>query len=239
MAPWPSGTGRLESRRQASGHGVLGPASHGLGCHEGKGEYDKAIADLTESIRLDPKNADWYNNRGPFYEKRGEYDKAIADFTEAIRQDPNYAIAYINRGTVYHQKGEYDKTIADYTEAIRLDPKDADAYNNRGVAYNGKGEYDKAIADCREAIRLVQAGAETHLEEPHEIRSAIEDRVAMVLAEVHWRLGDKDLARRWFDNAVVWMDKNKAEAEGLCRIRAETAKLLGIDEKPQAAKEKP
>jgi hypothetical protein len=56
--------------------------------------------------------------------------------------------------------------------------------------------------------------------------------VAMVLAEVHWRLGDKDLARRWYDKAVVWMDKNKAEAEGLGRIRAEAAKLLGISEKP-------
>jgi len=196
-----------------------------------KNEYDKAIADFTEFIRLEPKNAGAYNIRGVAYCGKGEYDKAVADCTEAIRLDPTFAVGYNTRGFVYNGKDEYDKAIADCTEAIRLDPKLANPHAHRGWAYMNKGEYDKAIADCNEAIRLVQAGAEAHLEEPHEIRSALEAEVAMVLAEVHWRLAHKDLARRWYDKAVVWMDKNKAEAERLRRIRAEAAKLLGISEK--------
>ena len=85
-----------------------------------KGEYDKAIADYTEAIRLDPKYAKAYNNRGIAYRHKGEFDKAIADYTEAIRLDPKFAVAYCGRGIAYRRRPSYDKAIADYTEAIRL-----------------------------------------------------------------------------------------------------------------------
>ena len=58
-----------------------------------KGEYDKAIVDLTEAIRLDPRNAARYNNRGLAWNKKGDLDKAIADYKEAVRLNPDYAIA--------------------------------------------------------------------------------------------------------------------------------------------------
>ena len=53
-----------------------------------KQEYDKAIADYTEAIRLDPKDATAYDDRGNAWYAKNEYDKAIADYTEAIRLDP-------------------------------------------------------------------------------------------------------------------------------------------------------
>ena len=93
-----------------------------------KGEFDKAIADFTEAIRLDPRRAEAYWGRAHAYAKKGEFDKAIADFTEAIRLDPRHAEAYCGRAYAYAKKGEFDKAIADYTEAIRLNPKYAEAY---------------------------------------------------------------------------------------------------------------
>ena len=56
-----------------------------------RASYDKAIADFTEAIRLDPKDADAYCNRARAYYSKGEYDKAIADYSEAIRLNPKYA----------------------------------------------------------------------------------------------------------------------------------------------------
>ena len=119
-----------------------------------KGEYDRAIADANEAIRLDPKNAIGYGIRGLAYDSKGDYDRAIADASEAIRLDPKVTNVYLNRGSAYDSKGEYDRAIADYSDAIRLNPKNERAYNNRGFAYNAKGEYDRAIADTSEAIRL-------------------------------------------------------------------------------------
>jgi len=119
-----------------------------------KGEYDKAIADFNEALRLNPTLALAYCNRGEAWRKKGEYDKAIADNNEALRLNPNNARAYNNRGLAWGSKGEYDRAIGDYNEAIRLDPNDAKAYNNRGLALHGKREYDKAITDFNEALRL-------------------------------------------------------------------------------------
>lgn len=117
-------------------------------------EYDKAIADFGEAIRLNPRLAEAYYGRGYAYGKKTELDLAISDYTEAIRLDQKLAGAYYNRGIAFWQKGEYDKATSDCTEAIRLNPKDAQAYCGRSVAYEGEGEYDKAISDCTEAIRL-------------------------------------------------------------------------------------
>src|SRR5271166_5368995 len=119
-----------------------------------RGEYDRAIADYDEAIRLNPNLALAFTNRGFAYYKKGEYDRAIADYNEAIRLNPNLAVAFNNRGLGYGNKGEYDRAIADYNEAIRLNPNHALAFNNRGLAYDNKGEYDRAIADYNEAIRL-------------------------------------------------------------------------------------
>jgi tetratricopeptide (TPR) repeat protein len=64
-----------------------------------KREYDRAIADLTEAIRLDPAYAAAYNERGLAYSGKGDYDRAIADYSEGMRIDPNAATLYSNRGS--------------------------------------------------------------------------------------------------------------------------------------------
>ena len=54
----------------------------GLSLRE-KGEYDKAIADFTEAIRLDPKYAKAFFGRASAYERNGEITKADEDFAQA------------------------------------------------------------------------------------------------------------------------------------------------------------
>ena len=98
---------------------------------EDKGDHDQAIADYTEAIRLDPKHALAYINRGNAWRTKEEYDKAIADYDEAIRLDPKDATAYHERGEAWYAKDDLDKAIADYDEAIRLDPGRR-AYTIRG-----------------------------------------------------------------------------------------------------------
>jgi hypothetical protein len=48
------------------------------------------------------------------------------------------------------------------------------------------------------------------------------------LAMAHWQLGHKEEARKWYDRAVEWMQKNKPNDEALHRFRAEAAMLLGM-----------
>lgn len=118
------------------------------------GEYDMAIQEFNEAIRLDPAQAGTYISRGNTYSNKGDHDRAIQDYDKAIRLDPNYAIAYYNRGNAYRRTGDYDRAIQDYNEAIRLDPAYVRAYNNRGDAHRHKGDYDRAIQDHTAALRI-------------------------------------------------------------------------------------
>jgi tetratricopeptide (TPR) repeat protein len=51
-------------------------------------QHDKALADFTEAIRLDPTYADAWNGRAIVWHATGKYEQAVADFTEASRLDP-------------------------------------------------------------------------------------------------------------------------------------------------------
>jgi tetratricopeptide (TPR) repeat protein len=97
--------------------------------------YDRAIAGYGEAIRLDPKNAAAFHNRGlVHFWIKGDSDRAIADYSAAIRLNPKYIQALINRGVAYWMKGDSDRAIADYSAAIQHDPNNAVAFCYRGKA---------------------------------------------------------------------------------------------------------
>jgi len=117
-----------------------------------KREFDAALSDLNESIRLDPTSACALTNRGRVYAFKRDLDRAIADYDEAIRIDPAFVLAYINRGNAYRDSEQLDRAAADYGEVIKLAPADARGWRNRGMIrlYHGdtKGglaDYDKAL----------------------------------------------------------------------------------------------
>jgi tetratricopeptide (TPR) repeat protein len=106
-----------------------------------KRQYDRAIQDFDQAIRLNPNNAIAFSNRGAAYASKGQYDRAIQDFDQAIRLNPNNADAFSNRGAAYGRKGQPDRAIQDFDQAIRLNPNNADALRNRGLAKRAKGDY--------------------------------------------------------------------------------------------------
>jgi hypothetical protein len=44
----------------------------------------------------------------------------------------------------------------------------------------------------------------------------------------HEQLGEKVEARKWYDQAVGWMEKRQPNDEELRRFRVESAALLGV-----------
>ncbi len=117
-------------------------------------DYDHAIADYDEAIKLDHNLATAYYNRGNVYYDKGDLTRAIADYNEAIRIDPNYEYAYVDRGNAYDDNGDHARALADYNFAARLNPNDSDVYYNRGLLYDDQQDYDRALADYSQALKI-------------------------------------------------------------------------------------
>jgi tetratricopeptide (TPR) repeat protein len=55
-----------------------------------RGEYDKAIADYSDAIRVDGTLSGAYTGRGLAYEGKAEVDKAKADYRKALALEATY-----------------------------------------------------------------------------------------------------------------------------------------------------
>lgn len=62
-----------------------------------QGVLDRAVADFTRAIDLEPNNAVYCHNRGYCYRNMGEYAKAVADYSKAIEVNPWNCAAFNNR----------------------------------------------------------------------------------------------------------------------------------------------
>ena len=134
------------------------------------GDYDRAIREFTEVIRLingmklngnsqqiaflNESLAIAYRQRALTYELKNDYDRAIADYTETINIDKTDDGTFSKRGLMYMKKNDWDRAIADFTQALRLNSQNTDAYFDRGNAYFFKNDYNRAIADWEALLKI-------------------------------------------------------------------------------------
>ena len=86
-----------------------------------KKDYDRAIQDYDEAIRLDPKFKIAFNNRGVACNNKKDFDRAIKDFDEALRLDPTFAAALNNKAWLLASCPE--KRYRDGKKAVELATK--------------------------------------------------------------------------------------------------------------------
>jgi tetratricopeptide (TPR) repeat protein len=122
---------------------------------EEKGDYPGALADYNQVLRIDPKYALAYNNRGYLKMQRlNDVNGALADFNRSISVNPNFATAYNNRAFLKEDKlNDFNGALADYGKSLQIDPTDAKVYNNRGLLKAEKmNDVQGAVADYSKAI---------------------------------------------------------------------------------------
>src|SRR5262249_41954788 len=179
-------------------------------------EPDKAVADFSEAIRLDPKNAAIFANRGNAYRHLGSWDKAIADYSKAIALSPDNPNALNNLAWVLATCP--DAKMRDSAQAVRLakrstelTPKSGMYWKTLGVAYYRVGDWQAARDALTKSMDLLKGGDSLH---------------CFILAMAHRQQGNKEESRKWFDRAVQRMEKNEPKNEENRRFRAEAEELL-------------
>lgn len=122
----------------------------------GLGQYDLAIEDLSNALRLDPKNNYFYLFlRHLQHVYRGELAKALEDIQRAVDlAPPEHNDYYKCLAYVHQQLGQTDKAIEALTEGVRKFPKSAQARLRRAAFFDGIGMGDAAVEDATAAIRL-------------------------------------------------------------------------------------
>lgn len=168
---------------------------------------DRAIADYSKAVGIDPKLAPAYFYRAFAYSRKGQDELALADYTKALELDPKMAWGYNNRGEIYRRRKEYDVAIADYNRALDIDPGHAAAYNNRGAAYGSKGQHDQAISDLNKALEIDPQLTEAYLNRgvAHRKKGEHDQAIADLNRGIELK-PKKDLAGAYYERAVTYYE---------------------------------
>lgn len=138
--------------------------------YRGRMQYEEAIADFTEALRL--KQA-WFvfYNRAMTYHENGDEDVAIADFTAALKLNPNIVQGRIDclvgRAHCYFNKEKGASAMADLNQAIKLGVKEPDPYVLRGLLYKVDHDYARSLVDYEKAISLDPKDARSYCTEAY------------------------------------------------------------------------
>lgn len=80
-------------------------------------KLEKALADATRALELEPKNQFLLNDRGSIHLALGKIDSAVADYSNAIGRDGKVGDFYFNRYRAYRKLGKVDLAEKDLAAA--------------------------------------------------------------------------------------------------------------------------
>jgi tetratricopeptide (TPR) repeat protein len=149
-----AGCSRLLVDRNTSPHDRAQAYNNRAIAMRNRGDLDRAVADYTEAIKIDPGYALAYSNRGVVWLDKRDVERSMADCEKAVELAPRAAHGYNCRGLAWRAKNDLDRAMADCSRAIEIAPKYPPGYNCRGLVWTSKSEHDRAIADFNEAINL-------------------------------------------------------------------------------------
>ena len=123
------------------------------------GQYEDAIAMLTDLVDKYPEDYRGYEYLAEAYAELGQYDEALAvlDDGKAHAEDGNFSSQYdeISQKKEYTEAiasaeenaaaGNYEQAQADYQTAIEIDAENVQAYQGMTDLYISQGKYDDGV----------------------------------------------------------------------------------------------
>jgi tetratricopeptide (TPR) repeat protein len=149
-----------------------------------------------------------------------QWEDAARFYTAALALQPENAaaqsdfarlLAYWPRPGVDHLEEALDLA----KKAVKTAPTAWKYWGTLGIAHYRAGQWSDALTAFQETMKLRNGG--TGLE-------------WFYLAMIHGRLGEIEQARKWYDQALQWMEQNDPDNGELKNLRTEAAELLGIKE---------
>jgi len=125
-----------------------------------KRDYERALSDFNEALRLDPSSADAHIFRGDVYLNKGDDDRALSDYNEALRLKPGFSPALDGRSRAEAAKasGSPPPTPTAVATAAPISPAAVVRQGRYVALIVANGAYrDAALANPRFDADLVAA----------------------------------------------------------------------------------
>ena len=200
-------------------------------------EQEKAIADLTEAIRLSQRDsvASLYYLRSTAGIAMGTEDSlraAISDANEIVRHRPNLALSYQLRADAYFANNDLDLARRDYEKSRDMDPTVAKVYEKLAEISFNTNDFDSVVKFASQALALDAGSAlarryramANHLS--GNTTEAVKDLTAILQAEPTFGAG-RELLISIFEKRENWD-----------AVFRQSAEWLSIDPGNSRAKEK-
>lgn len=149
----------------------------------GLGQTDKALADYSAAIGLEPGRAQAFLERGILLATSTRaYQRALDDFNRVLQLEPANVRALVVRGRTFSQLGRHAEAIADFNRALELAPTSSEAYHQRGLIHFRRNELALASRDYDAALRINP-----------RLAGALVDRATLLAAERRYPEAVRDL----------------------------------------------
>ncbi len=140
-------------------HDILGSAL------ADKGEFDRAIAEFREALRLEPDSASAHENLGLALASHQEPEEAVVHLRRSVQLDPGSGRAHYALANILLAAGQYEGAIDELRASLRVTPDSVEIHDGLGIVLASQGKLDEAVDEFRASLRLrpISAGAHNNL----------------------------------------------------------------------------
>jgi tetratricopeptide (TPR) repeat protein len=117
-------------------------------------DYEKALGEVREALRLEPDNPDLHNEAAVLYGSEKNFEEEIAERREAVRIVP---YGYFERqllANALKDQGHPEEAVREWEELTFLSPKDERASVALAEAYEEQNEWQAAVGELKRILEL-------------------------------------------------------------------------------------
>lgn len=176
-------------------------------------QLDEGIAEMLESLRLAPDNAEAHAVLArAYWMGKGDIDRAIAHYQRSLVINPDAGYSHLQLALLHALVGDFDSAEREGRAAVVLQEQAMSGtqglllvggHTRLGYVFYRRGQYDEAIREYRRELDYVSMS-------DHALRERTTIELCQKLSAAYQRKGDTDNAQRYYEKAVRLFDQRLA-----------------------------